>query len=429
MRPHFLNKLLAVCGCLIFFSGCQSSPYTRASSLSYEAETLARSNKCDKAVNIYEEIKKTDPGEPIHTIYLATRSHSSKSLSTCLLEAGRFGEIIKQYEMACVSPHSKVSPVTQDSICSDPSAAYNNNVNRAYQLAGRENPLLKNPEMANLLKKNAEYASHVDSVVSQIYRRIVTNYNDIGTASGAIQYHQKMRDASTKSIEFIDMEILKYKSESNLARINFLEKKKQSEHSELSNHRRKLGELEESRAAAKKIRETTPAILDSVVGAVSAIAGDVDGSSSIQLDGAVADPRFPLKVEFVSSAKLTQSRYYKPLGCVVYVRRTEKKAEEYNVKNICGLYVDYFLPMGRQDKESSRNYDPDKYYNVPANSLQAGTSGNISVYNAGPVLSCLKQDSLKRFHEFAASDIDGFDGLLCKENQKSIKNGPVNTAN
>lgn len=259
-------KLVFIIGCLALLTACETPHWRQGYDLKDEVVELAGAGKCAAAIKSYDRLKAEyldvrDIHNQVASAATSSYNYGKKPFSKCLLENGRAEEVIKQFELACL-PNQKtyISAQYQSFICTesnlkDPAA-------EAYKIVGRENPFEKNPNIASQINKNQEYMRQVDTAISNIYKRNVTQKT--GTAAETRRYYSQMHAAAAESVAYLDKQTPKCQAEKNTLCLKFLAEKRQEEVSSAANWRAKLKESLDDHAAAQEIEAMAPAIIGAV---------------------------------------------------------------------------------------------------------------------------------------------------------------------
>lgn len=275
------TRVILIISCVAVLAGCSApSRYLQVSERSRKIEQLASDGKCEEAIKSYGNLKKEFTDQPYSIINLATSTTGRKSFAECLIENGRAEEVIKNFELVCLSNKSSLTAQQQTYICKDYKLKYA--VAPAYKMVNRENPFEKNPGQLDLIEKNSEYMSQIDAAIGNIYKRNVTQ--TAGTSAETLRYYKQMRVSAIESITLLDKQIPKCQGENNGLCLKFLAEKRQDKASDLKKWNNYIKESEEDFESAEAIAQAAPAILNAISSAGSRYAA----SNEMNRKGAAA---------------------------------------------------------------------------------------------------------------------------------------------
>ncbi|RQO35979.1 hypothetical protein DBR37_06420 [Herminiimonas sp. KBW02] len=259
-------KFIAIAGCLALLAACETPHWRQGYDLGDKVKELAGAGKCDAAIKSYDKLKAEyldvkDLHNQVARIATSGYNYGKKSFSQCLLENGRAEEVIKQFELACLpNQRTYITAQYQTFICTED--GLKGTAATAYKIAGRENPFEKNPNIVNQISKNQEYIRQVDTVISNIYKRTVTQTS--GTPAETRRYYSQMHAAAAESVAYLDKQTPKCQAEKDTLCLKFLSEKRQEEVSNAANWRARLKESQEDHAAAQQIAAVSPAIIGAI---------------------------------------------------------------------------------------------------------------------------------------------------------------------
>lgn len=364
MRSRTLLFTFVAPAVLIAIAACATTRGDKAYELNEKLKELAHDGKCAKALKAFDELKGYREYPFVHNaLAMAVTDYDTvgtedRSFTRCLVDAGRHQEVVDMFDATCFGKStSYVTAQYQSFICTEYKFRA---ADRAFKLAGRQNPLAESAGALAAIEQNSRQMSELDTAISNIYVRRVTAHT--GTSDETLEYYEQMRDATAEAIVFLEAQLPRCEQASSALCAKSIHEKRQEKARELAKYNQEIAEIQEDQAGAQRIAEAAPAILGAVGSVGAAIAGSGDDSPVAAPTPQVGDGSGASAGAFDGSSWLFDDRDHGPCVSVEAVPNRSESALAYGrylLKNQCVYKLKLLLCVNvdRSDGTSSPTFD------------------------------------------------------------------------